>query len=161
MSDVMEFIERLNQNAEYSVEPASLPDFVVKDVLEHYGKKGMKWGSRSSRPPMKTSTEHKKVSEIKKKKTPQLTNKQIKAANERMNLEINFNRMNPSAKRRGQMKVKAIIGSIGAAAAFYNTVNSKAGQAAIAAGKSVVAKQAVKRAVRRAAKKAPQQLTLF
>ena len=139
---------------------------LVTNIVEHTGKKGMKWGvRRGSKEPMKTSSEHKKVSELKRKKTPQLTNKQIKTANERMNLEQNFRRLNPDAKARGQMKVKAVLAGLGTAIGLYNTINSKAGQASIAAGKKVIAQQTAKMAAKKAAKialkNAPKQLVLF
>jgi hypothetical protein len=145
--------------------PSLLKHSDFNHFLSHVGKKGMKWGvRRGSKTPIKTSSEHKKVTEIKKKRTPQLTNKQIKTANERMNLEQNFNRMNPSAKRRGQMKVKSILTTIGVGGGLiglYNTVNSPAGKASVELGKKVLAKQAAKKAAKIALKKAPKQLTLF
>jgi predicted RNA-binding protein Jag len=112
--------------------------------LAHYGKKGMRWGVRRKRAGgAVTSKEHKrikdnrrktassdykKVSEIKKKPIPQLTNKQLEAANKRMNLEQNFSRMNPGKVEKGQKRVKAIL----AVGATVNTAlafaNSPAGQ---------------------------------
>jgi hypothetical protein len=125
----------------------------------------MRWGVRKgSKEPMKTSSDFKKIAELKRKKPPQLTNKQIKAANERMNLEVNFRRLNPDAKARGRMKVKGILATIGAsggAIGIYNALNSKAGKDAIAVGKKVLGNQTARTAARKAAKTAAKNKQLI
>lgn len=110
---------------------------LVGQFLEHYGVKGMRWGVRRSRGGVKTakktskkpSADFRKAQELKKKGVPHLTNKQLKAVNERMNLEQNFSRMNPSKTKRGLKAVEAIL-AVGATA---NTAiafsKSPAGQA--------------------------------
>lgn len=133
--------------------PALLNHSDFNNFLSHVGKKGMKWGVRKT--PIKTSSDFKKVAELRKKRPPQLTNKQIKAANERMNLEQNFRRLNPDAKARGRMKVKGILAAIGAsggAIGIYNAINSKAGKDAIALGKKVLTSNAAKKAAKTASK---------
>jgi hypothetical protein len=105
----------------------------VDDFLEHHGVKGMKWGVRKSRGGVKTakktSADYRKAQELKKKGIPALTNKQLKTVNERMNLEQNFSRMNPTKLQKGHKKVAAILAAgatINGAIAFANSPTGKA-----------------------------------
>lgn len=80
----------------------------VDDFLEHYGVKGMKWGvQRASK--HKPSSEGRKVREIKKRPAHSLTDKQLKEANARMNLEQNYNRLNPTTLHRGRNHILAVL----------------------------------------------------
>lgn len=142
--------------------PALLKHSDFNDFLSHVGKKGMKWGvRRGPKTPIKTSSEHKKVAELRKKTTSQLTNKQIKTANERMNLEVNFRRLNPDAKARGKMKVKALLGVGAMGLLTIKRINSKEGQASIAMAKKFLASSKVRSATRKAAKTAAKNKQLI
>lgn len=113
----------------------------TEEFLEHYGKKGMRWGVRrgkSQKATKKVSSDYKRVAEIRKKSPTQLTNKQLKEANERLNLEQNFNRLNPNKVKSGQMKANAIMATLGVGVSLYNMANSPAGKAAISAGKKAI-----------------------
>lgn len=71
------------------------------DFLEHYGVKGMKWGVRKDRTGVGASSasaseDHINVAALRKKKVSQLSNAEIKAVTERMNLEKKYREMNPS-----------------------------------------------------------------
>lgn len=111
-------------------------DEAVKEFIEHVGVKGMHWGVRKDRGSVRpSSSESKKVSELRKRKPHQLTNKQLKLVNERLNLEQNFKRMNPGPAKAGKEIAAGILGTIGLGVTAYNVVHSPAGKAAIAAGK--------------------------
>lgn len=82
--------------------------------LKHYGVLGMKWGIRKDRgtsasrrrakEKAKTkgwSKDAKEVHRIKSKKIPTLTNKELKAANERINLESKYRSLNRSNIAKG------------------------------------------------------------
>jgi hypothetical protein len=112
-----------------------------QDVIEHYGVKGMKWGvrkNRTGRTPPKASADHNRTRKLMQKKTSQLTNNQLKDINNRLNLEQNYARMNPGSVKRGTARATAILSTIGVGVTAYNTVNSPAGKAAMAVGRSMI-----------------------
>lgn len=110
-----------------------------EDILEHYGTKGMRWGVRKSRGgKTKSTSESKKASDLRKRPIHSLTNKQLKAVNERLQLEENFNRLNPSNTKKGEQAAKRILATAGLGVAAYNTIKSPAGQAAVTTGKKFV-----------------------
>lgn len=114
----------------------------VEDFLEHYGIKGMKWGQRKrsvreeairakqfaerKRP---ASEDFKKSRELKKKGARALSNQELKEVNNRLNLEQNFNRMNPNAIKKGQLAVGAVLAVGATANAAIQFANSPAGKA--------------------------------
>lgn len=115
----------------------------VDAFIAHYGKKGMRWGvrrSKASKQTKKLSSDYKKVAEIRKKSPPELSNKQLKIANERINLEQNFSRLNPSKVKRGENKVAALLATATLATSVYNMAKSPAGKAFIEAGKKAIKK---------------------
>jgi hypothetical protein len=106
-----------------------------EEFLEHYGTKGMRWGVRRKRRAGKASDDAKEVKLLKKKPVSQLSNQELKKANERLTLEQNFSRMNAGTVKSGHNRTKEILAVAGTAATVYNMVKSPAGQAAISAGK--------------------------
>jgi hypothetical protein len=114
-----------------------------EDVIEHYGRKGMKWGVVHDRGPdgrvkiTKTVSEDHKVSrELKAKPRSEMSNAELKRLNERLQLEKTNNELQ---SRTALQKIKtgtAIAGTILAAAGTINTAiqftRSPAGQAVIA-----------------------------
>lgn len=106
-----------------------------ENFLEHYGKKGMKWGVRKSKSgTKKVSIDAKrKLTITDKAKTHginALTNKELKDYNNRLNLEQQFSRMQPkSATQIGLSVVKQILGvgnTVNQAVAFANSPAGKA-----------------------------------
>lgn len=95
----------------------------------------MKWGVRKQRAPVRTSSDFKKTAPLRKRKTPELTNKQLKAVNERINLEQNYNRMNPSTVKRGTVAAASILATAQIGITAYNMLNSPAAKAARANAK--------------------------
>ncbi len=108
-------------------------------IIEHYGVKGQKWGVRRRRGSGgRVSDDHREVRELTRKPTSQLSNEQIRKANDRLTLEQNFNRMNADTVKRGHLKTKELLGIAATAVTVYNMVHSPAGQAAIRAGKAFI-----------------------
>jgi hypothetical protein len=98
----------------------------VETFLEHYGTKGMKWGVRKKR---SASDDAKAAARHRGKKPSELSNDELRKLNERLNLEQNYSRMNPSRVQRGQRaatQILAVGGTVNAAIAFSR---SPAGQA--------------------------------
>lgn len=84
--------------------------------LEHYGVKGMKWGKRKQKIAVARSADFKEVAGIKTKaketRVSSLSNKELQTAITRMNLEKQFNQLNPKKGpvAKGQQFVKAFLG---------------------------------------------------
>jgi hypothetical protein len=117
---------------------------VGKNFIEHHGIKGMKWGQRRSKKQLeraaRQSSEHKNVHALKGKKSSELSNQELKAINERLNLEQNFHRLNPTTVQRGHNAVKGVLAIAGTGAAVYSMAQSPAGKAAITAGRKALGK---------------------
>jgi hypothetical protein len=123
---------------------------IENDILKHYGKKGMQWGVRSktivfrpgasakAKAKKETSDDHKTSQVIRKQRASQLSNKQIEIANNRANLERNFNRLNPGRISRGQAAVVAIIGTVGVVNTVANLSNTPAGREAMRRGRQMM-----------------------
>ena len=120
--------------------PEDMSQSNVDDFLNHHGVKGMHWGIRTKGPGRTTSSDYKRTAPHRGKKASSLTNKQLKAVNERINLETNYTRMNPSKITKGKAIALGIIGTATTAATVYNLFNSPAGKAAVAAGKKFMQK---------------------
>lgn len=104
------------------------------DYLQHYGVKGMKWGVRKKRIYSKDYSETKA---LRKKKASELSNEELRKLNERMNLEQNYERLNPSYAQRGiktLSTISAVLGTIGAIYAASNSPWVKAGRKALGVG---------------------------
>lgn len=119
-----------------------------EDML-HYGRLGMKWGVRNSRggyvgthkaKKPQASSDWKKINELRKKPVSSLSNKQLKAINDRMNMETNYKRMSPSKMSKGKKFVTEALAVGTMASTAYALAKSPAAKAAMNAGKAVVSK---------------------
>jgi hypothetical protein len=106
----------------------------VDNFLDHHGVKGQKWGIRHPRSESH-SEEHTTTKALRNRPVSSLSNAELKKINERLNLEQNYKRLNPTAVERGKKKAELIMGTIGVSAAVLNT---PVGRAAIAAGKTAL-----------------------
>jgi len=114
------------------------------EFLEHYGVKGMHWGIRTEKPPKRMSSDYKKTAAYRSRHPQELTNKQLKAVNERLNLETNYKRMNPHTIKKGMAAAAGILAAVELVNKFANISNSTIGKMAISAGaKHVVKKKAM------------------
>jgi len=118
-----------------------------KSELEHYGKKGMKWGRRSASSSSSTgsvsslhteSADHIEVKSLRKKKPSELSNKEMQALVTRMNLEQQHAKLNPTTQMRGQKIAIELISKIGNQA--VNAVAQKAITLAVGAAFDAVTK---------------------
>lgn len=113
----------------------------LDEVLEHFGIKGMHWGVRRSRDSGGDSASRGKSVSVdaarfqkasKKVKTrgiSSLSNAELKALNERMNLEQNYGKLtgtksNVEKAKKGHEAIKQIIGVGMTAKQTYDLVNS-------------------------------------
>lgn len=110
----------------------------VLDFIEHHGVKGMHWGVRNEKKPKPTSSDHKKTAHLRGRPTHELSNKQIKALNERLNLEQNHRRLNPSKIEKGHTAAKAFLAIAGTAIAVNKLFSTQEAKALVDVGKHFV-----------------------
>ena len=112
---------------------------MTQDELMHYGVLGMKWGKRKARYSSKSSktmsADAKEVSKIKKKKVSEMSNEELRKANNRLQLEQNYSRLNPNTVKKGMMFVGATVATMNTALNLYNNSDKL-----IKAGRRVVNK---------------------
>lgn len=113
----------------------------AEEFIAHYGVKGMKWGVRGrSNRVTKISSDHKKVAPLRGRPTHELTNKQLKTANERLGLERQYKQLNPSKIEKGHNRVKAVLGVVGTVGTVLTLSQTPAGKLAMDAGRKFIKK---------------------
>jgi hypothetical protein len=119
----------------------------VEQFIEHYGVKGMRWGTRRSRSELrkeaktrKKRTPHEENIELRltrEKKALELSNADLKKAISRMELETKYNNMNPKGLTKGLTSTQKKVGALLALGTTINGViafaNSPAGKAVASA----------------------------
>lgn len=88
--------------------------------LMHFGVKGMKWGVRKAHKKASKSDDAKEYSSIRKKKVSQMSNTELRKANDRANLEQNYRRLHPNAIKKGMRYVATTAGVMSTALNLYN-----------------------------------------
>lgn len=96
----------------------------LENILAHFGVKGMKWGVRKSRkapkqgPSDDAKTAFNALVKAKGSGVEALSNRELRALNDRLNLESNFQRLsyNPGKLKKGLDAVQQMLG-------VGNTVN--------------------------------------
>jgi len=88
------------------------------DFLAHYGVKGMKWGTRKSKPPKEGPSKDAQASldlraRAKRSKPKALSNAELQQAINRMNLEQQFKRLNVNEKPAIQRWMASTLLEIG------------------------------------------------
>jgi hypothetical protein len=122
--------------------PSLMKHSDIDEFIEHYGKKGMRWGVRNARNRVTTSSDYRKTKPLRNRKTKELSNKQLQNVNARINLEQNYRRLNPSKIQIGSAMAKTTLAALTTVASVYTLAKSPAGQAAINAGKKFMQKKA-------------------
>lgn len=87
------------------------------EELYHHGILGMKWGRRKSK---YTSKDYRRAKALSKKKTNQLSNKELKELNNRYQLESTYNK-NKSQRNVGR---KIVVGSLATAGAIAGAIGT-------------------------------------
>ena len=117
------------------------------NYLEHHGIKGMKWGVRRFRNKNGTltaagkkrysqddwSNDAKEASALKTKSVNQMSNAELKKFNERVRLEQEYSRLNPSKIKKGMAIAVGVAGALTTVNNLYNSGNT-----IVANGKKVV-----------------------
>lgn len=97
--------------------------------LMHYGVLGMKWGvrkdrrsssSKSKKKSTRISDDYKEYSNLKKRDVRSLSNNELRKLNDRMNLEQNYRRLNPSTISKGLKIAGATAAALGTMATLYD-----------------------------------------
>lgn len=84
------------------------------DELYHYGIPGMRWGVRKRVP----SDDYLRSRQIKKKKMKEMSTKEMKDLNDRLNTEKQYKQLNPNAGKQavtGFIKAGATVAAVGVA----------------------------------------------
>jgi len=134
------------------------------EVLEHYGTKGMKWGVRKRDVPRQGPSQdaqaaHRSLIKAKVNGPQALTNQQLKAVNERLNLEQSYQRLSYTPSK-AKMIMDTIFGAgknVNDAITFANSPAGLGLHAAMTAptgGRKSAATKAVSKAAQAAAKAA-------
>lgn len=110
---------------------------MIDDILQHAGVKGMKWGVRrkdrnrlKQGPSDDAKTAHKALVKSKISGVEALSNKELTALNNRLNLEVTYSRLTyqPNALRKGLDTVTSLLKvgkTVDDAVAFANTPTGK------------------------------------
>lgn len=108
-----------------------MADEIIDNFLSHFGVKGMKWGVRKggvSTGRRAASEDHQKLVATKAKRGKHLSDAEIKAAIGRMNLERQYNSLNPTTVGKGYKFAVAALAVGGTLNAAYTFAKSPAGQ---------------------------------
>ena len=98
--------------------------------LMHYGVLGMKWGVRRARRTNQRidkrasrknwSADNTNARKLKNKKVSQMSNQELKQLNERVRLEQEYSRLNPSKIKKGITFATSAAALMGTAISLYN-----------------------------------------
>lgn len=106
---------------------------IGETFLGHHGIKGQKWGVRRKNPSGPSSEDAQRHGSARRKKSHELSDKELRELVNRMNMEQQYRRMTPSKIAKGHNAVKGIIAVVG-------TVNALLGIASTPAGRKLLAK---------------------
>lgn len=106
---------------------------MTDNYLEHHGIKGMKWGVRRSRGNSSSQSADYKESQqyrerIQKNGLSNLSNSELSRYNNRLNLEQNYKRMNPTVVARGYNILKTTVAVVGTVSTLVAIGNSPVGK---------------------------------
>lgn len=103
--------------------------------LVHHGIKGMKWGVRrfqkkdgtltsaGKKRRVEISDDAKEARSLRTRKASELTNAELRRLNERVRLEQEYSRLNPSKIKKGLACVTAVSAALGTIASLYDNSN--------------------------------------
>lgn len=103
------------------------------DVLAHFGIKGMRWGVRRTPEQLghrkkgksnNRSEDEKEVSSLRKKKTKNLSNKELEKITKRMNLERQYSELKRKEISAGEQYVNSVLKYATTAATIYGLSKS-------------------------------------
>lgn len=112
LQDIITSIKRKSNNGFVPYDNPQISTEEPIDSLYHIGVLGMKWGKRTKRS-VTPSEDHVKKMDAKKKSVKEMSNAEIKALNERMQLERTFKDLTAKEKSAGQKMAQDILTEVG------------------------------------------------
>lgn len=102
---------------------------IINGELYHWGVLGMKWGRRKNKQQTSQqvdtrSDDQKRYDSLKTKRLSEMSNAELRAYMDRMNLERQYQAANPSTKERTKRFIKTLIADVKTAKEAYDTYKS-------------------------------------
>lgn len=103
---------------------------IGETFLGHHGIKGQKWGVRRKNPSGPSSEDAQRHGAARRKKTHELSDKELREVVNRINMEQQYRRMSPTKADKGRKAIKSVLAVAGTVNALLALSSTPVGKAA-------------------------------